>query len=72
MKSLQKDKYSMEVAIREFLDQNATITSSLPNFGTLFQAFSENMDKIRMISELQETDKTGIYLFRLRKNRKAK
>jgi hypothetical protein len=60
MNSYQESKHSMEVALHDFLDQNATITSSLPNFGTLFSSFSENMIKIQVIRELQEADKSGI------------
>ena len=56
----QENKFSMEVALRDFLSQNATITTSLPNFRTLFSSFSENMDKIQVIRELQEADKSGI------------
>jgi hypothetical protein len=50
----------MEVALRNFLNQNATITSSLPHFGTLFSTFSDNLDKIGIIREQQENDKSGI------------
>jgi hypothetical protein len=60
MNAKQKNKLAMEVAIRDFLNQNATITSSLPNFSALFSSFSENMDQIRQISEQQDTDRTGI------------
>jgi len=62
MKSIQKNKYSMEVALCDFLNQNATITTSLPNFGMIFTSFSENLDTIQVISERQGTDKSGIAL----------
>jgi hypothetical protein len=57
MTSNQENRYSMEVALRNFLNQNATITSSLPHFGT---SFSDNLDKIGIIREQQENDKSGI------------
>jgi len=60
MNAKQKNKFAMELALRDFLNQNATITSPLPNFAALFSSFSENMDTIRQISEQQETDRTGI------------
>ena len=49
----------MELALSDFLNKNASVTSVLPNFGTLFNSFSENMSKIQQISEQQEADKSG-------------
>jgi hypothetical protein len=59
MNRKQKSFYVMELALRDFLDQNATITSTLPNFGSFFTAFSENIRKIQIFTEQQETDKSG-------------
>jgi len=60
MNANQKNKFTMELALRDFLNQNATIISTLPNFEALFSTFSKNMDHIRQISEQQVTDLTGI------------
>jgi hypothetical protein len=60
MKNKNESWYLMEIAIRDFLNQNATITSNLPEFGTLFTHFSDNMDQIQVIREKRESDKTGI------------
>jgi hypothetical protein len=60
MTNKQESKYSMELALRDFLNQNATITATLPNFGTLFPTFTGNINQIQIIREQQETDKTGI------------
>jgi hypothetical protein len=62
MNTKQESKFSMGLALRDFLNQNATTTSTLPGFGNLLTAFSENMDKIQAIREKQEADKTGITL----------
>lgn len=60
MTNKQESKYSMKLALRDFLNQNATITATIPNFGTLFPTFTGNINQIQIIREQQETDKTGI------------
>jgi hypothetical protein len=50
----------MGVATRDYLDLNATITSTLPGFGMLFSQFSDNMIQMQVIREKRETDTTGI------------
>jgi len=62
MNSKQESRYSMELALRDFLNQNKAVISSLPGFGSLFTAFSDNIDQIQVIREKQEADKTGIAL----------
>jgi hypothetical protein len=60
MTNKQESKYSMELVLRDFLNQNATITATIPNFGTLFPTFTANINQIQVIREQQEADKTGI------------
>ncbi len=50
----------MELALRDFLNQNANITSTIPNFDTLFPEFTDNINQIQIIRENQEVDRTGI------------
>ena len=60
MTGKQESKYSMKLALRDFFNKNATITSILPSFGTLFPLFTGNIIQIQVIREQQETDKSGI------------
>jgi hypothetical protein len=60
MKKLHENKFAMEVALLDFLNQNTAITTSLPEFGSLFTTFSDNLDKIREIREQMAADKSGI------------
>jgi hypothetical protein len=55
----QENSYAMGVALRDFLNQNATITSPLPEFGNFFTLFSDNLNHVHVIREQQEMDKTG-------------
>jgi hypothetical protein len=56
----QERKLSMELALRDFLLQNATITTTLPSFATYFTPFQANVTAIQSIRIQQEIDKTGI------------
>ena len=60
MTNKQENKYSMELALRDFLNQNATITETIPHFGILFPEFTDNINQIQIIREQQEADRTGI------------
>jgi hypothetical protein len=60
MTNKQESKYSMELAVRDFFIKNATITSTLPDFSTLFPLFTANISQIQIIREQQEANKTGI------------
>jgi len=59
MNRKQESFYSMGLALRDFLNQNATITSTLPDFGSFFTSFSENIRKIQELTGQQEKDKSG-------------
>lgn len=56
----QESKFSMKLALRDYFNQNASITATLPTFGILFPQFNANMSLIQAIREQQEVDKTGI------------
>ena len=50
----------MKLGMRDFLNKNAAITSSLPTFGVLFPQFNDNLSQIQVLRELQEINKSGI------------
>ena len=60
MTSKQESKYSMKLAVRDFLNKNATVTATLPGYGTLFALYLANIAQIQVIREQQEIDKSGI------------
>jgi hypothetical protein len=60
MNNKQESKYSMELALYDFLNQNANITATIPNFEILFPEFKANINQIQIIREQQEADRTGI------------
>jgi hypothetical protein len=60
MTNKNESKYSMELGLRDYFNQNVTITATIPNFGPLYQTFTGNLNQIQVIRLLQEVDKTGI------------
>ena len=56
----QESKYSMKLAVRDFLIKNGTITATLPGYGALFTLYLANIAQIQVIREQQEIDKSGI------------
>jgi hypothetical protein len=59
MKTQFENRFRMELALRDFLNQNAAITATLPGFGNYFGLFSGNMDQIQVIREIRAADRTG-------------
>jgi Carboxypeptidase regulatory-like domain len=60
MLSKQKSKLSMSMAARDYLLQNATVTTTLPNFTNYFTSIQSAITQIQSIAELQDFEKTGI------------
>jgi hypothetical protein len=60
MTGKQDGKNTMEMALRDFLLKNKTITAMLPGFDGLFTTYSSNLLKIQVIRGQQEIDKSGI------------
>ena len=60
MTSEQESRLSMQMVARDFLSQNATITTALPNYAGYFTAVQIGITQIQVIREQQEFDKTGI------------
>ena len=50
----------MKLGMRDFLNKNAAITSTLPTFGELFPQFNDNLSQIQVLGEQQEINKSGI------------
>jgi len=47
MNNIQESKFSMKLGMRDFLNKNAAITSTLPTFGELFPQFNDNLSQIQ-------------------------
>jgi hypothetical protein len=60
MTNKQESKYSMELAVRDFFNKNAAVTTTLPNFSALFTLYNNNLNQVQVIREQQEANKTGI------------
>jgi len=60
MNSKQEGTLSMSVGIVNFLEKNASITSSLPGFEPLFTKFRINTEGILVLRKQQEIDNSGI------------
>jgi len=60
MTNKQESKYSMKLAVRDFLNKNATITATLPGYGPLYALYLSNIAQIQVVREQQEIDKSGI------------
>jgi len=60
MNRKQESKFGMGYGLRDLLNQNAAITSSIPEFGKYLTALIENMDEILVINEKQVSDQSGI------------
>lgn len=60
MNNKQESKFTMMLAVRDFLKKNSTITAGLPGFSPLFTSYVDALDRINVIWEQQERDRTGI------------
>lgn len=60
METIQKNKLTMSMAVRDYLLPNSTITSPLPNFTANFTIVQSNIIQIQAFAELQDFEKTGI------------
>ena len=60
MTFIQRIKLTMYMAVRDFLNLNATIVASLPNFAVNNTTLQNNITSIQSTGEQQEFDKTGI------------
>lgn len=60
MDSIQKSKLSMSMTTRDYLLQNATVTTALPNFTANFTTIQATITQIQSIAELQDFEKSGI------------
>jgi hypothetical protein len=56
----EESKYSMKLALRDFLNKIATIAATLPGYGVLYALYLANLTQIQLIREQQEIDKSGI------------
>ncbi len=53
-------RLKMKLGMRDYLNKNAAITSTLPTFGVLFPQFNDNLSRIQVLSEQQQINKSGI------------
>ena len=60
MNGKQEIKLTMEMAVRDELNINSTITATIPGFATYFTPFVANITQIQNISEQQGFSKKGI------------
>ena len=60
MNALQEKKLKMYMAVRDYLLQNATVTTNLPSFQVFFTAVQNGINQIQVLQEQKETRTTGI------------
>lgn len=60
MNAQQEIKLTMEMAVRDCINNNATITATIPGFSNFFPSFTANITQIQNISEQQGFSKKGI------------
>lgn len=60
MNTRQKSKFKMFVAVNTFLNSKATLVNPLPNYSDSFTAFSTGIEQIKVFSEEQVFDKSGL------------
>ncbi len=60
MNSRQKSKLKMYLAVNAFLNANNTIVNTLPNYSESFSAFITGINEIKVFSEEQGFDKSGL------------
>lgn len=60
MNARQECKLNMFLVVKDFLNANGTITTTLPNFPGFFTAFQSSLTLIQSNGEQQMFDKTGI------------
>ena len=60
MDNKQESRFAMMLAVRDFFNKNTTVTAGLPGFSPLFASYMDAIDRINVIWEEQERDRTGI------------
>src|SRR5512133_227932 len=60
MNDVQESRLSMFLTARDFLLQNAAITTPLPNFSAFMSTFQSTITQIQSIAEKQQFDRSGI------------
>ncbi len=60
MENSQVNQLSMDMATRDFLNQNSAITNTIPGFAQQMTLLTNGITAIHSIAEIQMTDKTGV------------
>lgn len=60
MTNVQENKFNMFLVVKTFLIAKMALLSQLPNFATIFDAFTEGLAGIVKDSELQSVNKIGV------------
>jgi hypothetical protein len=66
MNTKKENRLSMYLVLRDYLDKNSSITATLPNFAGFNTAFNDGIVKIHEIREIQEVDKRGLAIAKMK------